>query len=677
MTGPIGLSPADPLSSNPFPQDGRRRAVIEGVAPEIDGGRFPAKRIIGEKLTVQADIFVDGHDQVAALFLYRHHSEQHWHKVPMRPLVNDRWEASFVPKELGIHYYTVSARIDHFTTWKKDLVKRYHAERFLKIDLMIGVEMIEEAALRAGDNAQRLRDYAERLGSAPDDPSALAIASEELLDQLMALHFDPALVTHYGKELPLSVDRPKALFSAWYEFFPRSSVPEGGSHGTFRDCENLLPQIAGMGFDVIYLPPIHPIGVTHRKGKNNSTRAEAGDPGSPWAIGAPEGGHKDVHPELGSLEDFERFIAAAAEQGMEVAMDVAFQASPDHPYVRRHPQWFLWRPDGTVQYAENPPKKYEDIIPFNFETEDWQGLWQELCDVFRFWVERGVRIFRVDNPHTKAFAFWEWTIAEIKRDYPDVIFLSEAFTRPKVMYRLAKLGFSQSYTYFSWRNTRAEMEQYLKELSASPVRDFFRPNFWPNTPDILPEFLQFGGRPAFVIRFVLAATLSASYGIYGPPFELFVHRAVPGKEEYLDSEKYEVKHWDWSDPRNMRELIASVNRIRRENPALQTTWNIRFCETENDNILAFVKATEDRSNILLVAVSFDPFQPQSGRIRLPLQDLGVVPGQPFMVHDLLTDEHNIWHGDWNRVELAPEGMPARIFRLRPRLRREQDFDYFM
>jgi starch synthase (maltosyl-transferring) len=666
-----------PEQPPPFPEDGRRRAVIEGVAPEIDGGRYPAKRVIGEKIVVQADIFADGHDQVAALLLYRHESEQQWHKVPMRSLVNDRWEADFTPAELGMYFYTLEARIDHFATWGKDLVKRYGAGRFVKIDLMIGVQMIEETAARAGADAAALRGWAERLRGAPDEAAALAVAGEEPLAQLMAIHHDPVLVTRYGKELRLAVDPPRALFSTWYELFPRSCCPEGSGHGTFAECERLLPELARMGFDVVYFPPVHPIGLTHRKGRNNRTTADPGDPGSPWAIGAPEGGHKEIHPDLGTVEDFDRFVAAARGYGIEVALDIAFQASPDHPWVRQHPPWFRWRPDGTVQYAENPPKKYEDIIPFDFESGDWRGLWEELGDVFRFWIGRGVRIFRVDNPHTKAFAFWEWAIAGIKRDHPDVIFLSEAFTRPKVMYRLAKLGFSQSYTYFSWRNTRRELEEYLTELTRPPVREFFRPNFWPNTPDILPEFLQYGGKPAFVIRFVLAATLSASCGIYGPPFELFLNQAVPGKEEYLDSEKYEIRCWDWRDPRHMRDLIAAVNRIRRENPALQTTWNVRFCQTENDNIIAYVKATEDRSNILLVTVSFDPFHPQAGRLRVPLEELGIVPGHPYLAHDLLTGENNIWHGDWNRVELSPHEMPARIFRLRPRLRREEDFDYFM
>jgi starch synthase (maltosyl-transferring) len=473
------------------------------------------------------------------------------------------------------------------------------------------------------------------------------------------------------------VERREALFSAWYELFPRSCCREDGIHGTFRECEKVLPAIAEMGFDVVYFPPVHPIGRTNRKGKNNATVAEEEDPGSPWAIGAHEGGHKEIHPDLGTMKDFEHFIVRAGELGLQVAMDIAFQCSPDHPYVKDHPDWFRRRPDGTVQYAENPPKKYEDIIPFDFESDDWRHLWHELKSVFLFWIERGISIFRIDNPHTKPFPFWEWVIREIRKEHPAAIFLSEAFTRPKVMYRLAKLGFSQSYTYFSWRNTRQELEQYLTELTRTETREFFRPNFWPNTPDILPEFLQFGGASAFVIRFLLAATLSASYGIYGPPFELFINDALPEREEYLDSEKYQVRCWDWNDPDNMRSLISRVNRIRRQNQALQTTLNIIFCDTDNDNILCFLKSTADLSNILLVMVSLDPFNSQEGTVCIPLEELGIASGHPFLVHDLLSDERNIWHGERNRVSFNPNVMPAKICRIRPRLRRENDFDYFM
>ena len=493
----------------------------------------------------------------------------------------------------------------------------------------------------------------------------------------MERHYDPHLATLADRTFEVLAERQKALFSSWYELFPRSTSGEPAQHGTFRDCEKLLPEIARMGFDVLYFPPLHPIGITNRKGRNNQVVAEDDDPGSPWAIGGADGGHKAIHPQLGTLEDFRSFIDKAAQHGLEVAMDIAFQCSPDHPYVHRYKQWFRQRPDGTVQYAENPPKKYQDIIPFDFESDHWRELWEELKGVFDYWIEQGVTIFRVDNPHTKAFGFWQYVIGEVKKEHPETIFLSEAFTRPKVMYRLAKVGFTQSYTYFTWRNTKWELEQYMMELSTPPVRDFFRPNFWPNTPDILPEVLQYGGRPAFVIRFILAATLSASYGIYGPPFELFVNAALPGREEYLDSEKFEIKHWDWENADHMRDLIARVNHIRRDNPALQTTWNVHFCETDNDNLICYIKTTEKHDNILLVAVNLDPFHKQAGKIRLPMESLGLSPGHPFLAHDLLGEGRNIWHSEWNPIELDPHQLPAAIFRLYPRLRREQDFDYFM
>ncbi len=672
------MSQHRPQTSNEFPEDGRRRAVIENITPQVDDGRFAIKRVIGEKVVVRADVFCDGHDEPAALLLYRHESEEQWHKVPMRFLVNDAWEAAFQISELGVYYYTVEARVDHFVTWQKDLAKRFSAGQDLAVDREIGARLIEEAAERAGaGDGGRLREWAAGIRAAVDDARALSLAGEEELAELMATHYDPHLVTTGDRELRVTAEREKALFSAWYELFPRSCCSGPGEHGTFRDCERLLPEIARMGFDVVYFPPIHPIGRTNRKGRNNVTVAEADDPGSPWAIGAAEGGHTEILPELGTLADFRRFIARAAELGIEVAMDIAFQCSPDHPYVRQHPAWFRWRPDGTVQYAENPPKKYQDIIPFDFETGEWRKLWEELKGIIQFWIDQGIRIFRVDNPHTKPFGFWEYAIGEIRKEHPDTIFLAEAFTRPKVMYRLAKLGFSQSYTYFSWRNTKWELEQYLRELTSAPVRDFFRPNFWPNTPDILPEILQYGGRPAFVIRFILAATLSSNYGIYGPPFELFVDQAIPGKEEYHNSEKYEIRCWDWDRSDHMREMVARVNRIRRENPALQSTWNLHFCQTDNDNLLCYLKTDEERTNILLVIVNLDPFSTQGGNLRLPMEALGLAAGHPFMVRDLLGDERYFWHREWNAVELDPRQMPARIFRLHPRLRREQDFDYFM
>lgn len=660
--------------------DGRKRVIIEGVSPEIDGGRFAIKRAVGEKVNVRADIFLDGHDSISAALLYRREDEAAWRKAPMKPLVNDRWEGEFQVEELGLYYYTIKGWVDHFQTWQRDLGKKFRAGLDVRTDIAIGAKMIEEVvrssapeeAARLSDLATRLKDLATR-----DIEVAVSLAMGEEVTRLMSRHTDSEGVTTYERELPVAVDGERAIFSAWYEFFPRSCVNGRGDHGTFRNCEKLLPEISRMGFDVIYLPPIHPIGRTNRKGRNNSLQAGSDDPGSPWAIGAVEGGHKAVHPDLGTVDDFEKFVARAREFGVDVAMDIAFQCSPDHPYVKDHPQWFRWRPDGTIQFAENPPKKYEDIVPFDFENRDWQGLWDELKSVVFFWIGKGVRIFRVDNPHTKPFRFWDWLIAEVKREHPEVIFLAEAFTRPKVMFRLAKGGFTHSYTYFTWRNTKQELTEYMEELKKQSAREFFRPNFWPNTPDILHEYLQYGGRPAFVVRLVLAATLSSNYGIYGPAFEHQLSEPFPGKEEYVDSEKYEIKLWDWDRQDSLREFISRVNLIRRENPALQRTWNVRFHETDNDNIIFYSKTTEDLSNVLLIVVNLDPFHGQSCRVRVPLGDLEMSPTQPYLVHDLISDDKFIWHGEWNTVELSPHILPAYIFRVRSRLRREQDFDYFM
>jgi starch synthase (maltosyl-transferring) len=477
--------------------------------------------------------------------------------------------------------------------------------------------------------------------------------------------------------LALVVDRERARFSTWYELFPRSCADTPGRHGTFKDCQRRLPYVASMGFDVLYLPPIHPIGRAHRKGANNAVTASADDPGSVWAIGAEEGGHTDVHPELGTLADFRALVAAAAEHGLEVALDLAFQCTPDHPWVKAHPDWFRRRPDGSVQYAENPPKKYQDIYPLDFETGHWGELWEGLTDVVRFWIDQGIRIFRVDNPHTKPFGFWEYLITTVKRTHPDVIFLAEAFTRPKVMYRLAKLGFTQSYTYFTWRNTKRELTEYLTELTRTEVRDYFRPSFWPNTPDILNEYLQVGGRPAFMARLILAATLAASYGIYGPPFELCVREPfAPGSEEYLHSEKYEIKRWDLDRPDSLRDLIARVNQIRKENPALHGDWGLRFHHVDNEQLIAYSKESPNGSNVVLVVVNLDPHHAQSGWLDFPIEDFGFDSQQPYQLHDLLTNAHYVWHGRRNYIGLDPHAVPAHIFHLRRRAHSERDFDYF-
>ena len=659
--------------------EGRRRVVIEEVRPEIDDGRFSIKRVVGQSVVVEADVFADGHDEIAGAVRYRHEREPHWSEVPLIFVENDRWRASFEVREQGIYYYTVIAWIDHFRSWQRDMRKRVAADQDVTVDLLIGRDLIKAAARRAdGADAERLSaiatamEYGEEHGRMPEK------ALEQELCDLMARHADHPWPTVYDKELTVIVDRARAGFGAWYEAFPRSCASDPGRHGTFHDCEALLPYIAGMGFDVLYLPPIHPIGRTFRKGKNNDPAGSPDSVGSPWAIGASEGGHQAIHPDLGTPEDFRRLIGKAQEQGMEVALDLAFQCSPDHPYVKQHPEWFVQRPDGTIQYAENPPKKYQDIYPLNFESDGWTSLWRELKEVVIHWIDQGVRIFRVDNPHTKPFAFWQWLIAEVKRDYPDVLFLSEAFTRPKVMYRLAKLGFTQSYTYFAWRQTKWELTQYFTELTKTDVRECFRPNLWPNTPDILTEQLQHGGRPIFMSRFILAATLGANYGIYGPAFELMEARPQkPGSEEYLDSEKYEIRTWDRDRPDSLKELICRVNRIRRENAAFHNDTSLVFHQVDNDELIAYSKRSVDGENVTLTVVNLSPHHIHSGWVQLDLEALGVPTDKPFQVVDLLTDAYYTWQGSRNYVQIDPHSVPAHVFVVRRTLRTEHDFDYFM
>ena len=660
-------------------QDGRRRVVIGGVKPEIDAGRYPCKRTVGEKVVVEADIFADSHDAISCVILYRREQDSVWVEVPMAYLVNDRWQGTFVVTDVGRHTYTLQAWVDEFKTWQRDLKKRVEAAQDVSVDLLAGAEFIEQASSRAsGVEAKRLKEWAKSLKSSLESDERVSLGLDEEVSALVARYPDRQFATTYERELVVVVDRKKAHFSTWYEMFPRSCSTEPGKHGTFKDCVARLPYIAQMGFDVLYLPPIHPIGETHRKGRNNSPFAGQGDPGSPWAIGSKHGGHTAIHPQLGTLEDFQHLLAKAQESNMEIALDIAFQCSPDHPYVKEHPEWFRWRPDKSLQYAENPPKKYEDIYPLNFETSQWEELWAELKAVVLFWIAQGVRIFRVDNPHTKPFRFWEKLLADIKADYPETIFLSEAFTRPKVMYDLAKLGFTQSYTYFAWRNTKWEITQYFTELYQSDVREYFRPNLWPNTPDILTEYLQMGGPSAFMARLVLAATLGANYGIYGPAFEFCENRPKEsGSEEYLDSEKYEIRHWDILNKSKLKDFISRVNRIRRENPALHRDWNLRFHPTDNDQLICFTKHTEDFSNIIVVIVNLDPYHTHRGWLELPLEYLGLDKQLPYQVHDLLGDARFLWAGPRNYIELDPKVAPAHIFRVRRRVRTERDFDYFL
>lgn len=664
------------------PSNGRRRVIIEKVRPEIEDGQFAAKRVAGEEFTVRADIFTDGHDLIQARLLFRPRDSNQWTIHPMRPLPNDLWEARVTPEGTGEYEYALEAWIDHYATLIHGMRRKLQADQDISVDLLSAAALLRRIAARAKDavapdqEALLLRAAAE-LDPPPAPLKALAILEQGAVLQAVQDLPDPELITRHPRVLRLHVERERALYSTWYELFPRSWSPEPGRHGTLRDVVRLLPEISRMGFDVLYFPPIHPIGRANRKGKNNAVAAKPGEPGSPWAIGAEEGGHTALHPELGSWDDFTELTTQARANGLEIALDLAFQCAPDHPWVREHPDWFLWRPDGTVQYAENPPKKYQDVLPFDFETKDWEALWRALADVVRFWIDKGVLIFRVDNPHTKPFAFWHWLINVIRAEHPDVIFLAEAFTRPKIMARLGKLGFSQSYTYYTWRNTKAELTAYMTELTRTELRDTFRPNFWPNTPDILPEYLQYGGRPAFMIRLILAATLSSSYGIYGPAFELCVAEALPGKEEYLDSEKYECRRWNWDQSGNLKELITRVNRIRRDHPALRRTDNLRFVPVSNDNIICYLKSTTDGADTLLVAVVLDPFQPQTGRLDLPLEELGLTEGRPFLLQDELSGERFIWHNRHPVLELNPHTLPARILTLKRTMKREHDFDYFL
>ena len=651
--------------------EGRNRVVIDGVTPRVEGGEFPIKRIVGDAVAVEAVAYADGHDALSCVLLHRREADTEWTETPMELLVNDRWRAAFRVPEMGRYRYTVMAWVDHFATWSRDLAKRLAADEDVAVDLLIGAALVEAAAGRAsGSDARRLSKIAlalrsggakgPRAGRAKVERAAL---SAELAG-LMARNAErPFAAT--APELTVVVDRERARLGAWYELFPRSAATEPGRHGTFRDVEDRLADVAAMGFDVLYLPPIHPIGRAFRKGPNNTPGAGPDDPGCPWAIGSAEGGHKAIHPELGTLEDFRHLVARAAKYGIEVALDIAFQCAPDHPYATEHPEWFRKRPDGTIQYAENPPKKYQDIYPFDFETAQWRELWDELKSIVDYWIDQGIRIFRVDNPHTKPFDFWEWLITEVKAAHPEAIFLAEAFTRPNVLYRIAKVGFTQGYNYFPWRTGKRELTEYFTELTQLPAREFFGPNLWPNTPDILHEYLQYGGRPAFVARFILAATLGPSYGIYGPAFELCLNTPLaPGKEEYLHSEKYEIQPWDVDRGETLAGLIGRVNRIRRENAAFHSNDNLRFHQVDNDQLIAYTKSTADLSSQVLVVVNLDPHADQSGFVELPLDELRIDPDRPYEVHDLLTDVRYLWHGPRNYVELRPATSQAHIFAIR-------------
>lgn len=613
-------------------------------------------------MVFSAAIFADGHDELVASLLLKHAADRQWKEYPLTHRGNDRWTTSLALDRQGRYQYRVQAWVHPFGSWSRDFRKKTEASQYSDTDRDMGVQLLESAAVFAAkaDRALLLQWSAE-LATLSNAASVLELVEREGMSNVTRRCCDPRTVTRYPLTLEIESERKKAAFSTWYELFPRSASQEPGKHGSFKDVLRLLPRLEEMGFDVLYLPPVHPIGRVKRKGRNNALTAEPGDPGSPWAIGSNEGGHKALHPELGTLRDFRKLIETAKKHGIDIAMDLAFQCAPDHPYVQQHPEWFKWRPDGTVQYAENPPKKYEDILPFHFETEDWRALWEELKSVVLYWVGQGIEIFRVDNPHTKPFPFWEWLIASIRKEHPQVLFLAEAFTRPRLMERLGMIGFSQSYTYFTWRTTRQELETYMKELTRSPMRYYFRPNFWPNTPDILPPLLSQGGEPAFLQRLVLAATLSSNYGLYGPVYEFGLHTPYPGKEEYIDNEKYELKQWDWEADTRIREVITRLNRVRREHPALQSTWNISFAESNNDQLICYGKADAGSGDVVLVAVNLDPFHPQSAHVKVPLEPLGLNAGVPYTLYDVLSGNRYRWEGEWNYIALNPHEMPAHVF----------------
>ncbi len=664
----------------PLPERWSRVNLVY-VKPRVDGGRWPARRSIGEEVEVEAGLILDGHDKIAAEMLYRYEDEPE-RSVRMKLRWNDEYVAAFPVERLGRYYYRVRAWVDQFATWQDQFERRVKGgdtEYEIRSELQAGAQLLRRAAEQAKGTAKKqLLDYADAFEAgdveAGRSPAALELARAN----------DPRVGLVESENCTVVADPALARFAAWYEFFPRSAGEPPLHHATLDEAAERLPRIKELGYDVVYLPPVHPIGLTNRKGKDNAPTAQPGEPGSPWAIGGDEGGgvrggHKSVHSELGGIEAFDRFVARAESLGLKVALDIAYQASPDHPYVHDHPDWFARRPDGTVRYAENPPKKYQDVHPFDFESPDWENLWQELKSVFEFWIDHGVRIFRVDNPHTKPFAFWEWCIGSLRAEHPDLIFLAEAFSRPKIMYQLARLGFNNSYTYFTWRNTKDELVSYCEELFQTEVAEYFRPNFWPNTPDILHDYLVHGGRPAHVIRFVLAATLSSAYGVYGPPYEHVDNEQHPKREEYANNEKYEIRTWNWHDPHSLQRFMRRVNRIRQENPALHFMRNLRFQRVENEgaenqHLLAYTKQHGD--NLLLVVVNLDPYHGHDGWVHLPLEDLDLPEDHPYEVHDLLGGGHYYWQGAWNYVRLDPHVMPAHIFRIHYHQRTERDFPTF-
>ena len=640
----------------------QKRVVIDNVNPQLNGGDFFIKRVVNEIVNVDAHVLVDGHDIIAASVLYKHEKAKVWKEIRMHPTFNDEWQASFVVEKQGFYTYKVEGWVDYALNWQHGIERKIDDNQHVNSELLEGIEFVKTIAKKA-TNIEK--EYLDRLAKIFADANAYDEAIKEAISE--DLHeiftkYPTKLLANTSKDLKVYVDRLKARFSTWYEFFPRSASETEGVHGTFKDCERLLPKVAKMGFDTLYFPPIHPIGEVNRKGKNNTTEAHKGDVGSTWGIGSKDGGHKDIHPQLGNLKQFKSLVKKAKEHGLEIAMDYALQAAPDHPWVKDHPEWFKWRPDGTVQYAENPPKKYQDILPIYWESKDYKALWNECLDAMLYWVDCGINVFRVDNPHTKPFYFWNWIISEVKQKHPNVIFLAEAFTAPKVMARLAKEGYTQSYTYFTWRNSKHEFIEYMNELTQSELKEYMQPNFWPNTPDINPYHLQGANESKFIQRYALASTLSSSIGIYGPVFEQMISDALPGREEYLNSEKFQISQYDWNKENKLTTVISKINLIRHENEALQQTNNIKFCHIENDNLIAFYKWNNDRTNELLIIISLEQYYAQQGSVQLPLADLGIHQGHQIQVRDLVTGSSYNWYDEWNFIELHPT-LPFHIFKI--------------
>ena len=640
----------------------QNRIVIENVAPQINNGDVFIKRVVGEIVTVTADVLVDGHDILQANLRYKHKSERKWNEVRMQPTSNDAYTAHFIPEKQGFYTYNIEGWVDYALNWQHGIHRKIDDYQHVSSELLEGAELLEKVSKTITGDDQK---YIQHLVAIFKNPEAYAEAVQEAvserLTQILVANPEKLLV-ETSHELEVYVDREKARFSTWYEFFPRSASETPGMHGTFKDCHRLLPRVAQMGFDTLYFPPVHPIGEVNRKGKNNTTVAQEGDVGSTWGIGSKDGGHKDIHPQLGTIDDFKALVSDAKAQGIEIAMDYALQAAPDHPWVKDHPDWFKWRPDGTVQYAENPPKKYQDILPIYWESKDFKNLWKECLDTLLYWIDCGISVFRVDNPHTKPYYFWGWIIAEVKKKHPDVLFLAEAFTKPKVMQQLAKQGYTQSYTYFTWRDNKHELIEYMNELTKTDQKEYMRPNFWPNTPDINPFHLQGAPESKYLQRYALAGTLSSNIGIYGPVFEQQIDTPIAGKEEYYMSEKFQICHYDWFKENKITTLIAKINQIRKENAAFQQTNNIKFLETQNDQLIAFYKWNQDKTNETLTVISLDAYHSQTGSVQLPLHDLGIHHGHKIEVVDLVTRNSYNWYNEWNYVQLHAN-LPFHIFKI--------------